>query len=63
MVATTMRATATEDHRGRPSATVTTVLVPDTPWEGEGPRPLLSYQTAEDAWPASARRRTPSARA
>jgi hypothetical protein len=38
----------TEDHRGRASATVTTVLVPDAPWKGEGPRPLLSYHTAED---------------
>ncbi len=38
----------TEDRTGRPSATVTTVLVPDAPWKGEGPRPLLSYQTAED---------------
>ncbi len=38
----------TEDFRGRPSATVTTILVPDQPWSGDGPRPLLSYQTAED---------------
>ncbi len=38
----------TEDRRGRPSATVTTVLVPDAAWTGTGPRPLLSYQTAED---------------
>jgi hypothetical protein len=38
----------TEDHNGRASATVTTVLVPDAPWKGDGPRPLLSYQTAED---------------
>jgi len=38
----------TEDHKGHASATVTTVLVPDAPWKGDGPRPLLSYQTAED---------------
>jgi hypothetical protein len=38
----------TEDHKRRASATVTTVLVPDAPWKGAGPRPLLSYQTAED---------------
>lgn len=38
----------TEDFRGRPSATVTTLLVPITPWRKPGPRPLVSYQTAED---------------
>ena len=38
----------TEDFRGRPSATVTTILVPASAWPGNGPRPLLSYQTAED---------------
>jgi len=38
----------TEDRTGRPSATVTTVLAPTTAWKGEGPRPLLSYQTPED---------------
>lgn len=38
----------TEDRTGRPTATVTTILVPNAPWRGEGPRPLLSYQTAED---------------
>ncbi|KAA1417835.1 lipase [Nocardioides humilatus] len=38
----------TEDRVGRPTATVTTVLVPDRAWKGAGPRPLLSYQTAED---------------
>jgi hypothetical protein len=38
----------TEDFRGRPTATVTTVLVPRAPWRGTGARPLLSYQTAED---------------
>lgn len=38
----------TEDRTGRPTATVTTVLVPDAAWTGPGPRPLLSYQTAED---------------
>ena len=38
----------TEDNHGRPSATVTTVLEPTTPWKGPGARPLISYQTAED---------------
>ncbi|MFE3193585.1 lipase family protein [Nocardia sp. NPDC059240] len=31
------------------TATVATLLVPHTPWSGPGPRPLLSYQIAEDA--------------
>jgi secretory lipase len=38
----------TEDERGAATATVTTVLVPKLAWTGPGPRPLLSYQTAED---------------
>ncbi|HVY08614.1 MAG TPA: lipase family protein [Mycobacteriales bacterium] len=38
----------TEDFRGRPTATVTTVLVPSTPWQQQGRRPIISYQTAED---------------
>lgn len=38
----------TLDNHHRPTATVATVLVPDAPWTGDGPRPLLSYQTAED---------------
>jgi len=38
----------TDDFRGRPSATVTTVLVPRSAWRHAGPRPLVSYQTAED---------------
>jgi len=38
----------TLNHRNRPTATVTTVLVPSVPWLGAGPRPLLSYQVAED---------------
>lgn len=38
----------TEDFRGRPTATLTTVLVPTAAWHGPGPRPLVSYQTAED---------------
>jgi hypothetical protein len=38
----------TENSKGRPSATVTTVLVPRTAWDGPGARPLVSYQTAED---------------
>jgi hypothetical protein len=38
----------TEDERGAASATVTTVLVPKAAWTKPGPRPLVSYQTAED---------------
>jgi hypothetical protein len=38
----------TTDARLRPIATVTTVLVPRAAWTGDGPRPLVSYQTAED---------------
>jgi hypothetical protein len=38
----------TEDFRGHPTATVTTVMVPDIKWTGPGSRPLVSYQTAED---------------
>ena len=38
----------TADHRGRPTATLTTVLVPITRWKGPGPRPLVSHQFAED---------------
>jgi hypothetical protein len=38
----------TIDVHGRPSAYVATVMVPDAPWAGDGPRPLVSYQTAED---------------
>jgi hypothetical protein len=38
----------TEDNHGQPSASVTTVLEPKTPWKGSGGRPLISYQTAED---------------
>ncbi|MCW2498078.1 lipase family protein [Jatrophihabitans sp.] len=38
----------TTDSIGRPTATVTTVMVPVAPWLGKGPRPLVSYQTAED---------------
>lgn len=39
----------TIDQRGQPNAFVTTVLVPRTPWQGGGARPLLSYQVAVDA--------------
>lgn len=38
----------TRDSHGVPTATVTTLMVPTTAWKGPGPRPLLSYQTAED---------------
>ena len=37
-----------DSHR-EPVADVATVLVPRTPWRGDGPRPLVSYQTAEDS--------------
>ncbi|MDJ0420552.1 lipase family protein [Rhodococcus opacus] len=37
-----------DSHRD-PVADVATVLVPRTPWSGDGPRPLVSYQTAEDS--------------
>jgi pimeloyl-ACP methyl ester carboxylesterase len=39
----------TIDQRGRPTAFVTTLLVPETPWVGPGSRPLISYQVAVDA--------------
>ena len=38
----------TLDTHDNPTADVATVLVPLLPWLGRGPRPLLSYQTAED---------------
>jgi Secretory lipase len=38
----------TEDTQFRASADVATIMVPDAPWTGTGPRPLVSYQTAED---------------
>jgi hypothetical protein len=36
------------DAQNQPTAMVTTVMVPLTPWKGPLPRPLLSYQFAED---------------
>ncbi|MFI6172141.1 lipase family protein [Nocardia sp. NPDC051052] len=38
----------TIDNHGRPSAYVATILVPQQEWTGTGPRPLVSYQVAED---------------
>lgn len=38
----------TTDAQGRPTATVATVLVPKARWRGQGRRPLVSYQSAED---------------
>jgi hypothetical protein len=38
----------TVDNHGEPRAYVATVLVPHGEWTGAGPRPLLSYQVAED---------------
>ncbi|MEU0539770.1 lipase family protein [Nocardia sp. NPDC005978] len=40
------RTTGSDD---RPVASIATVLVSATPWSGPGPRPLLSYQVAEDS--------------
>ena len=37
------------DAHDRPTAMVTTVLVPDVPWTGPGQRPIVSYQVAEDS--------------
>jgi MYXO-CTERM domain-containing protein len=39
----------TIDQHGQPSAFVTTLLIPQTPWTGGGARPLLAYQVAIDA--------------
>jgi pimeloyl-ACP methyl ester carboxylesterase len=36
------------DVQGRPTAMVTTVMIPTAAWTGSGPRPLVSYQVAED---------------
>ncbi|ASF13119.1 lipase [Nocardia brasiliensis] len=38
----------TVDNRNEPSAYIATILVPQQEWPGAGPRPLLSYQVAED---------------
>ncbi|HEX4400179.1 MAG TPA: lipase family protein [Galbitalea sp.] len=38
----------TVDNHNQPTATVTTVFIPTAAWTGSQPRPLLSYQTAED---------------
>jgi hypothetical protein len=38
----------TLDNQDQATTTVATVLVPEIPWTGRGPRPLVSYQTAED---------------
>jgi hypothetical protein len=38
----------TNDAHGVPTATVATLIVPKTAWNGSGPRPMVSYQTAED---------------
>ena len=38
----------TTGDRDVASADVATIMVPDVPWTGKGPRPLVSYQTAED---------------
>ncbi|GAB2636998.1 lipase family protein [Nocardia goodfellowii] len=39
----------TIDNHERPSAYIATVLVPRQEWRAPGPRPLLSYQVAEDS--------------
>jgi hypothetical protein len=38
----------TRDTYNHPTADVATIMVPSTPWTGSGPRPLVSYQAAED---------------
>ena len=38
----------TTDNTDTPTATVTTIMVPTAAWTGKGPRPVVSYQTAED---------------
>jgi Secretory lipase len=38
----------TTDDGDVASADVATIMVPDAPWTGNGPRPLVSYQTFED---------------
>ncbi|MGI8558949.1 MAG: lipase family protein [Solirubrobacteraceae bacterium] len=38
----------TLDNQGAPTATVATVMVSTAPFAGPGPRPVVSYQTAED---------------
>ncbi|WP_410876227.1 lipase family protein [Nocardia sp. A7] len=38
----------TIDNHGAPRAYIATVLVPHGEWTGDGPRPLLAYQVAED---------------
>lgn len=37
------------DAHNRPTAMITTVMVPTVPWTGAGPRPVVSYQVAEDS--------------
>ncbi|WP_414938787.1 lipase family protein [Amycolatopsis sp. cmx-11-51] len=37
------------DSHDKPVAEAATVLIPLTPWKGAGPRPLVSYQLAEDS--------------
>ncbi|MBJ8345457.1 lipase family protein [Antrihabitans sp. YC2-6] len=37
------------DSKGRPIAAATTVIVPDAPWSGDGPRPIVSYNIAIDS--------------
>ncbi|RMI32742.1 lipase family protein [Nocardia stercoris] len=39
----------TADERDRPEMTVTTLLVPDSPWTGPGARPVVSLEQAEDS--------------
>ncbi|MFD9889777.1 lipase family protein [Amycolatopsis sp. NPDC059027] len=37
------------DSHGKPVAETATIVVPRNPWTGSGPRPLVSYQLAEDS--------------
>jgi hypothetical protein len=39
----------TNDAHDQPELTVTTLVVPTTPWQGQGARPIVSLQAAEDS--------------
>ncbi len=37
------------DSKNNPIAAATTVIVPDSPWTGDGPRPVVAYNEATDS--------------
>jgi fermentation-respiration switch protein FrsA (DUF1100 family) len=39
----------TTDSHGQPTATVSTLLTPNSPWTGAGERPVMDYSMAEDS--------------